>query len=87
MNIYRYSFFSIRKKYIWLVTFRLFGNYESLVAGRPRDALVDITGGVGELLSLDTYKTEKQRMELFDILHESIEQRSLMSASIAVCVQ
>ncbi|VDI30156.1 calpain-5 [Mytilus galloprovincialis] len=62
---------------------KLFGNYESLVAGRPRDALVDITGGVGELLSLDTYKTEAQKLELFDILHESVEQRSLMSASIA----
>lgn len=57
------------------------------MAGRPRDALVDITGGVGELLSLDTYKTEAQKLELFDILHESVEQRSLMSASIAVSGQ
>lgn len=55
-----------------------------MVAGRPRDALVDITGGVGEVLHLDSYKTEEQKMELFDILHESIENRSLMSASINV---
>ena len=65
---------------------RLSGDYESLTAGNAKDALVDMTGGVGERITLAEYKTEDQRKDLFRILRHSKEDHSLMSASIQVCV-
>ena len=65
--------------------FRLSGDYESLTAGNAKDALVDMTGGVGERITLAEYKTEDQRKDLFRILRHSKEDHSLMSASIQVC--
>ncbi|KAK3578630.1 hypothetical protein CHS0354_002205 [Potamilus streckersoni] len=62
---------------------KLFGDYESLTAGNAKDALVDMTGGVGERVSMDEWKTEEQRTDLFRILKHSSENRSLISASIA----
>lgn len=66
--------------------YRLAGDYESLIAGNSKDALVDMTGGVGERLSLADYKTAEQKTDLFRILKHSKESHSLMSASIAVSV-
>lgn len=62
---------------------KLAGDYESLTSGNAKDALVDMTGGVGERISLDDYKTEAQNKELFRILKLSKENHSLMTASIA----
>ncbi|XP_060083333.1 calpain-5-like [Ylistrum balloti] len=62
---------------------KLFGDYQSLVAGLTRDALVDMSGGVGEQLDITDYKTEEEKMELFRILKQSYKNQSLMSASIA----
>ncbi|XP_052217041.1 calpain-5-like [Dreissena polymorpha] len=61
---------------------KLAGDYESLVAGNSKDALVDMTGGVGERLDLADFKTQEQRKDLFRILRHSKENHSLMSASI-----
>ncbi len=34
---------------------RLFGDYESLEAGKARDAMVDMMGGVGQGVELEEY--------------------------------
>lgn len=64
---------------------RLFGDYESLTAGKAKDGMVDMTGGVGESIELEDYRTEELKKKLFKILRSSYEDRSLMSASIRVC--
>lgn len=61
---------------------KVFGSYEVLTGGKARDALVDMTGGVGECFSLKDFTNETQRMELFDNLEEAMENTSLISASI-----
>ncbi|XP_048247268.1 calpain-5-like [Haliotis rufescens] len=61
---------------------KLFGSYEALTAGKARDAMVDMTGGVGEGLDVSDYRSEDKRMRLFDILLKAMDHRSLMSASI-----
>lgn len=63
---------------------RLFGDYESLEAGKARDALVDMMGGVGEGIELKDYHSEDKAKKLFEVLEEAFENHSLMSASIAV---
>ena len=55
------------------------------MAGNAKDALVDMTGGVGERIDLADYNTPEKRKDLFRILKHSKENHSLMSASIAVC--
>ena len=35
--------------------FRIFGDYESLEAGKARDAMVDMMGGVGQGVELQDY--------------------------------
>ena len=69
------------------VCFRLSGDYESLTAGNAKDALVDMTGGVGERVALEDYRTEEKRKDLFRILRHSKENHSLMSASIVVSTE
>ena len=43
-----------------------------------------MTGGAGERVALDEYRTEEKRKELFRILRDAKENHSLMSASIVV---
>ncbi|KAH3806764.1 hypothetical protein DPMN_135090 [Dreissena polymorpha] len=62
---------------------KLSGSYEALDGGHGKDALVDMTGGVGESLKLGDYSKPEQRKELFRILRTSKEKRALMSASIS----
>ena len=62
----------------------MFGDYESLTAGKAKDGMVDMTGGVGESLEIDDYRTEEKKKKLFKILRTSYEDKSLMSASIRV---
>ena len=71
----------------WNINFyRLFGDYESLTAGKAKDGMVDMTGGVGESIELEDYRTEELKKKLFKILKSSYEDRSLMSASIRVII-
>lgn len=67
--------------------FRLFGGYEALVAGKAKDAMVDMTGGVAEGIEIKDYKNEEERKTLFKILRKSKENMSLISTSIAVSTQ
>ena len=66
---------------------RLFGGYEALVAGKAKDAMVDMTGGVAEGIEIKDYKTEEEKKKLFKILRKSKEAMSLISTSIAVSMQ
>ncbi|GFS03543.1 calpain-5 [Elysia marginata] len=61
---------------------KLFGCYEALTSGKARDAMVDMTGGVGEGLDVADYRPEQLRDKLFDILHKAQDNMSLMCASI-----
>lgn len=61
---------------------KLFGSYEALTGGKARDAMVDMTGGVGESISLNQYDTTESRQKLFDILYDAYENKALISASI-----
>ena len=65
--------------------FRLFSDYESLRSGRSREALVDMTGGLGQIIDVD--EARKKPEEVQDIckdLQESFRYGSLMCASINV---
>ncbi|BFZ00227.1 hypothetical protein BsWGS_03266 [Bradybaena similaris] len=61
---------------------KLFGCYEALTAGKARDAMVDMTGGVGEGLDVAEFRTEQSKDKLFDILHKAKSKMSLMCANI-----
>ncbi|KAK7090412.1 calpain-5-like [Littorina saxatilis] len=61
---------------------KLFGCYEALTAGKARDAMVDMTGGVGEGLEIADFRSQDQRMRLFTILHKAKGHDALMSAAI-----
>lgn len=64
---------------------KIFGDYESLKGGQAKDAMVDMTGGVGEALELKDYtKTEEDKLKLFKILRKCKEHHSLISAAIPV---
>ncbi|KAK6963019.1 calpain-5, partial [Biomphalaria glabrata] len=60
----------------------LFGCYEALVAGKARDAMVDMTGGIGEGLEMADFRTEQLKDRLFELLHQAKSNLSLMCASI-----
>ena len=57
--------------------FRLLGSYEALDGGNLSDALVDFTGGVSELVLLQSeageklYEEEERRAELFSRLMQA----------------
>lgn len=61
---------------------KLFGCYEALTAGKARDAMVDMTGGVGEGLEVAEFQSQDQRMRLFNILHKAKSNDALMCAAI-----
>lgn len=70
---------------VLLICCRIFGDYESLKGGQAKDAMVDMTGGVGEALELRDYtKTEEDKLKLFKILRKCKEHHSLISAAIPV---
>ncbi|KAK3082918.1 hypothetical protein FSP39_009044 [Pinctada imbricata] len=67
---------------------KLFGDYESLKGGQAKDAMVDMTGGVGEGFELaDVCKSDEDKNKLFKILKKSKEHHSLISASIRATSQ
>lgn len=57
------------------------------MAGKAKDAMVDMTGGVAEGIEIKDYKNEEERKKLFKILRKSKENMSLISTSIAVSSQ
>ncbi|PVD18345.1 hypothetical protein C0Q70_20894 [Pomacea canaliculata] len=61
---------------------KLFGCYEALTAGKARDAMVDMTGGVGEGLEIADFRSQDQRMRLFSILYKAKANQSLMCSAI-----
>lgn len=73
-------------KIFLIIILRLFGGYEALVAGKAKDAMVDMTGGVAEGIEIKDYKTEEEKKKLFKILRKSKEAMSLISTSIAVSI-
>lgn len=54
-------------------------------AGKAKDALVDMLGGLGQVVTLSDFKAspEKQQ-ELFEQMLEAYENYSVMTASISV---
>ncbi|XP_061194258.1 calpain-5-like [Saccostrea echinata] len=62
---------------------KIYGSYEVLEGGHAKDALVDMTGGVGEDITVSNYtESEEKKQKLFNILSSAISNRSLISASI-----
>ncbi|XP_014773741.1 calpain-5 isoform X1 [Octopus bimaculoides] len=66
---------------------KLFGSYEALTGGKSRDAMVDMTGGVGESVRLSEYRSQEKKAELFKSLLYAYENKALMSASIMAVTQ
>ena len=70
---------------IWRHWIRLFGDYESLTAGKAKDALVDMLGGVGQSIDLKNHpQDDEKQSQLFDQLLEAFQHDSQMTASISV---
>ncbi|XP_055873006.1 calpain-5-like isoform X2 [Biomphalaria glabrata] len=65
---------------------KLFGDYQSMTSGQTSDALVDFTGGLAELLDLESYDLEDENIKkmLFKKLEAAYEKRSLMTCVIEV---
>ena len=67
---------------------RLHGSYEALDGGCLSDALVDFTGGVSELVMLESdageklYEEEEKRMALFTRLYEEVSQHALICCAV-----
>jgi len=63
-----------------IVECRLNGSYESLRAGKIQDALVDFTGGVGEVMTIQ----DRPADQLFQLMMDIEKMNTLMGASISV---
>ena len=62
--------------------YRLRGNYEALKGGKLHDALVDMTGGLGELILINN-KSEIPD-NLYDLMWKCSQMNSMLGASIHV---
>lgn len=68
--------------------FRIHGSYEALDGGNLSDALVDFTGGVSELISLESdsgvklFDEDNKRSDLFHLLSGQISQHALVCCAI-----
>ena len=65
-----------------LLSVRLHGSYEALVGGKMQDALVDMTAGVGEVISLRERATVPKG--LFRIMVKMERANTLMGCAITV---
>lgn len=61
---------------------RLRGCYEALDGGKLQDAMVDLTGGISEVISLED--KNKVTYELYDLLRCSFSMKSMLGAAIFV---
>ena len=61
---------------------RLRGNYEALDGGKLQDALVDMTGGLGEII--DISEDAEIPDNLYDLMWKSSQMNSMLGASISV---
>ncbi|CAL1530831.1 unnamed protein product [Lymnaea stagnalis] len=59
---------------------KLRGNYESLDGGKMQDAMVDLTGGISEVI--DIRKKNEISPELYSLLYTSFQMKTLMGACI-----
>ncbi|PVD38264.1 hypothetical protein C0Q70_00875 [Pomacea canaliculata] len=60
---------------------KLRGCYEALDGGQMKDAMVDLTGGISEVISLED--KDKVNYELYDLLVCSFSMKSMLGASIS----
>ncbi|KAH9487987.1 hypothetical protein Btru_066755 [Bulinus truncatus] len=58
---------------------KLYGSYESLESGFTQDAMVDLTGGISEVIDI---KRKDKVPDLYNLLYTSYKMRTLMGASI-----
>lgn len=66
---------------------RLLGSYDHLEEGHISDALVDMTGGVSEIIDLKSREydsSDDMRSELLHLLTSEMANHSIMCASIVV---
>lgn len=61
---------------------RLRGSYENLDGGKLQDAMVDLTGGISEVI--DIQKKREVSPELYNLLYTSFQMKSMMGACIFV---
>ena len=69
------------------ISHRLFGCYEALKSGMSNNAMEDLTGGVGEHIDipkkLNNNELQYRKRILFNELHQTFRQHSLINASIS----
>lgn len=63
---------------------KFYGSYAAIEGGLSMDAAVDFTGGIPQLLSLDSYNTEAELNKLFHLLHSSHMNGALVAVSLGV---
>lgn len=67
---------------------KIHGSYEALDGGNLSDALVDFTGGVSELISLESdtgvklYDEDEQKLELYNRIHQEVSEHALVCCAI-----
>ena len=65
---------------LFCIISRLNGSYEALKSGKIQDALVDFTGGVGEVMSIQSRPAD----QLFNLMMDIEKMNTLMGSSISV---
>ncbi|CAL1546273.1 unnamed protein product [Lymnaea stagnalis] len=61
---------------------KLFGSYEALTSGKARNAMVDLTGGIGEDIKMEDFKTMAEKDRLYRRLLDAKANGALICASI-----
>ena len=61
---------------------KFYGSYTALDGGDPRDASVDFTGGIPEIIKLSNQEIDKER--LFKNMVKAYENKAFMSCGLSV---
>ena len=64
--------------------FRLHGSYEALIGGMSQDALVDLSGAIGETVKLNDQQLNKELLWERMLLSNDLEYGPLLCAGISV---